>query len=212
MMKIRTLLPFTALFVAVALSAQSQSPKLYKWVDKNGVTHYGSSIPPEYAGQQKEVLNAEGVVVQTLPGQKTPEELAREQREKAAAEQRARQEQQQRLSDRMLLDTYASVGEIERDRDSRLASLDAQINVTSSAITALQQQLAQYQQQAAQFKNGGRPLPPLLQKQLDDTSRQLLADQKLLLKQQQEKHDTRVRFASYIERYQQLTAAQNGGN
>src|SRR5574337_94410 len=42
----------TATLAGGVLAQQQNGPKLYKWVDKNGVTHYGSSVPPEYANQQ----------------------------------------------------------------------------------------------------------------------------------------------------------------
>jgi len=35
--------------------------KLYKWVDEQGVTHFGDHIPPEYASQEQHVINSQGV-------------------------------------------------------------------------------------------------------------------------------------------------------
>ena len=47
--------------------------KLYKWVDDQGITHYGETIPPEYAHKDRAELNKSGRVVnkETVP---TPEE------------------------------------------------------------------------------------------------------------------------------------------
>jgi hypothetical protein len=33
---------------------------MYKWVDEQGVTHYGDRIPPEYASQEQHVINSTG--------------------------------------------------------------------------------------------------------------------------------------------------------
>ncbi len=86
---------------------------LYKWVDKDGVTHYGDHVPPEYASQEQHILNSRGYEIKHLDAQKTPEQVAADEQKRIDADQR-----QQR--DRNLLSTYASVQEIERLRDQRL--------------------------------------------------------------------------------------------
>src|ERR1700680_3769305 len=86
---------------------------VYKWVDEQGVTHYGDHIPPEYAAQEQHVINAQGVEISRLEAQKTPEQLAVEEQKKLEA-------QQARDRDRNLTSTYASVQEIERLRDQRM--------------------------------------------------------------------------------------------
>ena len=49
---------------------------LYKWVDEKGVVHYGDSIPPQYAKQERSVLNRHGVEVGRLEGEKTDAQRA----------------------------------------------------------------------------------------------------------------------------------------
>ena len=55
-MNIRTVIIAACLMLATVAtataSAAGSQTKLYKWVDKSGVVHYGTSIPPEYASQQ----------------------------------------------------------------------------------------------------------------------------------------------------------------
>ncbi len=53
-----------ALVCAVALGAFSKGgTKAYKWMDKDGVVHYGDTIPPEYSEQAHQELNSQGVAV-----------------------------------------------------------------------------------------------------------------------------------------------------
>lgn len=198
-------------FAAGAL-AQEKTPKLYKWVDKNGVVHYGSSVPPEYANQQLDVLNSEGVTIKTLDVHKTPEQTAKDVQTQKAAAEKAKQDQQQRANDQMLLDTYTSVADIEQDRDSRLAGMDSQINVINSAISGLQSSLAEYQAHEKALIGAHKPVPASLKKSLDSTQQQLATDQQLLQKQEQGKQATQERYAGYIKRFQQLTQNQGGGN
>src|SRR5260370_5914502 len=71
----------------VAAGAGASGRTLYKWVDEQGVTHYGDRIPPEYAAQEKSVINSHGIEINRLEAQKTPEALAAEDQKKAEAEQ-----------------------------------------------------------------------------------------------------------------------------
>jgi len=217
-MKLRTFsLVLAAILAAMLMAgalAQDKSQKLYKWVDKNGVVHYGSTVPPEYANQQMQLLNSEGVTVQTVAAPKTAEEIAKDKQAKAEAAAKAKQEQQQHDNDQMLLDTYTSVADIERDRNSRLAAIDSQIKVINNSISGLQSTLASYQQQAAKLTKTHKPIPAFLQKNLNDTQAQLDTNQKLLLKQQQDKQEMQDRYSAYIKRYQQLTgqSSSSGGS
>src|SRR6202035_6158845 len=60
---------------------------LYKWVDEQGVTHYGDHIPPEYASQERHVINSQGVEISRLEAQKSPEALAAEDQKRIDTEQ-----------------------------------------------------------------------------------------------------------------------------
>ncbi len=128
-----------------AANTPSGGRKMYKWVDEQGETHYGDRIPPEYAAQEKQVINSQGVEVERLEAQKSPEQLAIEDQKKVDALQRQNR-------DKNLLNTYVSVQEIERLRDQRTALLSDQIKVTSSFLETLNGKLkkAARQQHALQ--------------------------------------------------------------
>ena len=71
-----------ALSVALAFGASSlHAAGLVKWVDDKGVTHYGDSIPPEFASRGTTELSKQGIVIK-----KTDAALTAEQR-KAQEEQ-----------------------------------------------------------------------------------------------------------------------------
>jgi Domain of unknown function (DUF4124) len=203
-----------AALITTGALAGDKSQTLYKWVDKNGVVHYGNTVPPEYADQQMQLLNSEGVTVQTIAAPKTPEEIAKDKQAKAEAAAKAKQEQEQHDNDQMLLDTYTSVADIERDRNSRVTAIDSQIKVINNSISDLQKTLSGYQQQADKVTKTHKPIPASLQKNLHDTQAQLDSNQKLLLKQQQDKQAMQDRYAAYIKRYQQLTGqnSSSGGS
>src|ERR1700680_3547551 len=62
---------------------------VYKWVDEQGVTHYGDHIPPEYAAQEQHVINSQGVETERIEAQRTPEQMAAEEKKRFEAELKA---------------------------------------------------------------------------------------------------------------------------
>jgi chromosome segregation ATPase len=196
-----------ALLSLVLTGLAHAAPKMYKWVDKNGVTQYGSSIPPEYASQSSEQLNSQGQVISTQAAQKTPEQLAAEAAAKQQAQQQAEARAAQAHSDEVLTDTYTSVADIERDRDSKLQAIDAQIKVLNGSITSAQGTLADFQGRASEITQRNKPIPPDLQKHIDMAKQQLIANQQQLLAQQQDRQQLSDKFAADITRFKQLTSA-----
>ncbi len=205
----KPVLLFAALLLIMAgvAYADGAKAKVYKWVDKNGVTQYGSSIPPEYASQQSEQIDAQGNVIKTQAAQKTPEQLAAEAAVQQKAQQQADAQKAVQDHDKVLLDTYTSVADIERDRDSKLSAIDAQINVLNGSIGAAQNTFAEFQSRAAELTSKEKPVPPDLQKHIDTAKQQLILNQQQLLTQQQYKQQMTDQFISDIARYKQLTAA-----
>ena len=138
------------LLIALGLSgaALAQDAKVYKWVDKEGVTHYGDSVPAEYAELPKEVINEHGVAVEKLAGKKTPEELEAERIE----QERLAAIELQRRADRALLATYLSVDEILMHRDRRVELFQAQARVTELYLRNLERRMNKLQVEAANFQ------------------------------------------------------------
>jgi len=126
-------------------AGSSSGRTLYKWVDEQGVTHYGDHIPPEYAAQEKQVINSQGVEIKRLEAQKSPEALAAEEQKRAEAEQSQNR-------DRNLLNTYGTVQEIERLRDQRVTLLTDQIKVTSQFLEVLNGKLTKLRVSSMHFK------------------------------------------------------------
>jgi hypothetical protein len=139
----------SVLLVSASVAANPPQPgsskKMYKWVDDQGITHYGDRIPPEYAAQEHDVINAQGIEVQRLEAQKTPEQLALEDQLKVEEAQRASR-------DKNLLNTYVSVQEIERLRDQRLTLLSDQIKVTTQFLEILDGKLKKLRTASMGFK------------------------------------------------------------
>ena len=198
-----------ALLSGVADAQADKQKKLYRWVDKNGQVHYGDSVPAEYAEQDREVLNRQGLPVGREEGTITPEEAAA----KAAADKAARDEQKRKLRDRVLLQTYQSVQELEILRDNRLDLVDAQLTIQEQSLSNLRAQRAQIERIASRYApvNAAADAPPLpdeLVADLERSSTDIATQQSNLERRRQERESIRQTFEADIARYKELRAIQ----
>jgi hypothetical protein len=199
---LRSLLPLLMLALA---STPAAAQKLYKWVDKNGQVHYGDRIPPEYAEQDREVLNKQGLSVGREEGAETPEEAkAREEREKA---ERIAEEQAQR--DRMLISTYQNVEEIEQLRARRLDQIDAQILIQEQSLTNLKARHAEQVKRASRFAPRNTdpkaaPMPEGMAEDLERAESDIRTQQLNLEKRRQERAALNRQFDADVARYKEL--------
>ncbi len=207
---IKLLLP--ALLVALLAGAayaqtDSKQKKVYRWVDKNGQVHYGDSVPAEYAEQDRDVLNKQGVKVGREEGTITPEEAAA----KAAEDKAARDEQKRKLRDRVLLQTYQSVQELEVLRDSRLELVDAQLTIQEQSLSNLRAQRAQIERMASRYapanqEPGAQLLPEELATDLERSADDIATQESNLVRRREERESIRLNFEADIKRYQELRA------
>ena len=180
----------------------SSGRKMYKWVDSQGVTHYGDRIPPEYASQEGSVVNSQGVEVSHLEAQKTPEQLAEAERRRLDAERGASR-------DKNLLNTYVSVQEIERLRDQRLTLLSDQIKVTSQFLEILDGKMKKLRATSMHFKpySSDPTAPPMSDQLAEDLVRvgnDIHTQQANLQQKRTEETNMREQFDSDIARFKEL--------
>lgn len=191
--------------VAVAAGASSQ-PAVYRCKDASGQVHYGDSKPRECEGLDTEVLNSNGMLIRVIEG--TQSRVAREQRE--VGETRIRQERDARLQrDRMLMETYLTVEDIERLRDQRLELLDSQYRVNEQNIVNLKDRQSRLAQQIARFKPysdkpNAPPLPDHLAEEMVNTVNGMRVYQETLEKTRREQEEIRSTFTADIARFKEL--------
>ena len=209
----RFVVPFVSMALAVvaaygAPSQQSSSLQkggvAYRWVDEQGVVHYGDNIPPQYASQDRTILNSQGVEVGHLDRAKTPEE--------EAAATRAREAlMKQKQHDAFLVSTYTSVKDIEALRDARLEQLKTQRTAAEQYVESLRVRLATLQSRALEYspyterKDGWR-MPDDLAENLVRTVNELRVQSSALAAKGAEEATLRQQFQADIERYRELHA------
>lgn len=191
---------------ALAAGQQKQGGAFYRCKDAQGQTHFGDSKPAACAGLDTDVLGRNGTVLETIEG--TQARLAREQREIVDA--KAQREKDQRAQrDRMLIETYGSVEDIERLRDQRIEQLDSQYRITELNIRNLRERQVRLEGQIARFKPysnkpNAPPLPDHLGEEMVNTVNGVRVYEETLAKNRAEQAQITSSFAADIKRFKEL--------
>ena len=198
-----------ALCLALLGSLALGQGRLYRWVDDDGVVHYGDHVPPQYASRNRDLLNTQGVTVGSEVGALTDEERAEIARLAAMDEQARQARMEDARRDQVLLDTYLSVSEIERLRDRRLELLEAQIKVTEHYLSNLRKRLGRLQREASDYKpysdNPDAPeVPEALGLELSRTIASISLYEQTLTQSRVEQDELSEAFAQDIERFREL--------
>ncbi|MGB5258763.1 MAG: DUF4124 domain-containing protein [Woeseiaceae bacterium] len=200
-------IPLLVLMASLAFGAPkpSRTENIYKWVDDQGVTHFGDSIPAEYRDLPKDVVNEHGVAVDHLEGKKTPEQLEAERLE----QERKQAIELQRRADVALLATYLSVEEILMHRDRRVELFQAQARVTELYLRNLDRRLEKLRADAERFQPYSEdPDAPMITDDLADELREtkeiIARHQRNLKKFKTDEQQIIARFDGDINRFKML--------
>lgn len=198
---------YNALFiVALILGAtfsQPVSAKLYKWVDDNGVTHYGETIPPEYANKDRQeirdgrVISTEEVLTPERRQAKELEDAKNLEKEKAALEQKR--------YDKTLTSTYSSVKEIELARTRSLQQIDSRINAVNFSIKTANNNLIRLEAEAHDYTKKHKEMPASLTDDIQDAQTRLAKLNKDLEQPLSEKAALNARYDADKARFIELT-------
>jgi hypothetical protein len=188
--------------VAGTAAAGNNAPVAYKWIDEQGVTHYGDSIPPQYAERELHLMNKQGVEIGHSDAAKSPEQLEAE-----AQIHEASLKQQQH--DNFLVATYTSVKDIEALRDVRLQQLNGQRTAAEAYVENLHSRIVALQDRAKHFRpysaqNGARRMPDDLAEDLVHTLNEMRTQSDALSAKNAEVAAVKDQFNTDIERYREL--------
>ncbi len=201
------LLLVLAVVPAWGADSSSKSPVAYRWVDDQGVVHYGDSIPAQFSDKAHQTLNKQGVEVGHTEAQKTGEELAAEERERTDALKR-------KQHDSFLITTYTSVKDIETLRDQRLDQLQGQRVAAEQYVDNLQSRLLTLQGRAKHFRPyntrpDARRMPDDLAEDLVRTLNELHTQNAALTAKNEEVSAMKAQFEMDIVRYRELREAHS---
>jgi hypothetical protein len=199
----------TTLLLLLALpmlaSADTKQQKLYRWVDAEGVVHYGDSIPAEYAEIERQVVNEHGITVDVMRAKKTAEEIEEEERQ----DELRMQAELQRRADQALLATYLTIDEITMHRDRRVELFQAQARVTELYLKNLERRLNSLTEEASNYRPysddpDAELIDPDLAEDLNTTKETIARHEQNLKRFQSDQSNIVARFDGDIDRFKKL--------
>jgi len=192
-----------ALLIGITFSLPAFA-KLYKWVDEKGVTHYGETIPPEYADRDRAELNKSGRTVKVIDVPTAAEREAQKEADlKKQAEEKAAIEKKRR--DLTLTSTYSNSNEIDLARNRSLRQINARINNQTSQLDKANENLLSLQKESEDYTNANKEIPAILQDDMKNAQARVDRLQTNLDKSLAEKTAVEARYDADKARYQELT-------
>jgi len=206
-----TLKLLASLGLCLSLSAHADKPgehERYKWKDAEGNLHYDDALTSAAMQAGYDVVNKNGLIVKHVDPPKTAEQIKadREAAAKQAADRRAAEEQAQR--DQQILAAYPTEQDLARGQQAQLDSLDQEAHATKMSLDSQEKSLTDMLGRAADLERTGKPVPPVLQKQIN-TQREIVAKQKAFIAAKATEHEAAAqRFATELVHYREMRARQ----
>lgn len=192
-----------AVLLGTLVLAPAVEAKLFKWVDKEGVTHYGEVIPPEYADRDSQTLSSKGQLQQRSEKLNPNDKRGKQELTEAQkAEQDAAAEQKRR--DSALLNTYSNEKEIDLALNRNLQLLDARVSSFTTMVKSAQETVEMNRKEMEDRTKGGRKAPQSLVDDLASSEARLERLKKDLAQSEQEVVNVKARFEADRTRYREL--------
>ena len=195
----------SALLISSSFSVQAT---MYKWVDENGLMHFGDKIPAKYQVKEHVELDDRGMTQKHKEAVKSDEQKAEEQRLEKERHAIAMQEKKQQHWDRVLLDTYTTESDLIYARKSRLDAVDTQVHFAQSIISDSNKKIGSLEEQVAAIKASNREVPEDMYKRVNNQKRQVKTYNEVMEKHIERRDEIIEQFDGYIARFKVLKAEQ----
>ena len=193
----------SAIVVLSTLSSPAHA-RFKCWTNNEGIKECGEKVPPEYSQKGHQEMSKHGIVLEKQERAKTKQELEEEARlaELAAKEQKIKDEKDKQ--DRILLDTFTSIEDIEATRDDKLAVIESSISLTKKRNEKSQQDLDKRIQAAATAERSGKAPNEALLKDIDLLRDRLSNNETFIKGKRKEQEAVNAAAAADIARFKSL--------
>ena len=189
--------------VAWAQAPKASGPKIYCWKNAKGQTECGDQPPANAPGDVRE-LSKRGITVETKPPPPTAEQ--KKVQEEEAARKKAEQERlvQQKLADKIMLDTYNSVDEIELQRKREVGLLESRIASLQTTIRNGNERLADLQRRSDDLARNKRTVPQNLKDEMAQIDQERLQQYNQVARYKDQIAATNKEFDVKVARYREI--------
>lgn len=193
----------------VLLPVLSQAGKvLYRYTDDQGQIVLKDSLPPNIAPKGYSILNEKGRVIEIVKPAKTPEELAAQAQAELEQKRLEAEQQRQQNEENSLRSTFSSTEDIIRARDTQVAALEVQVGIVLSNLNRLNEDLKNWQRQAANYERENKPIPQALTASMNSTLAQIDNSEADVQLKRDEQQQIRSKFTQILRQFQLMTSRQ----
>ncbi|MPS47645.1 MAG: DUF4124 domain-containing protein [Methylobacillus sp.] len=179
-----------------ATESKQPSGKIMKWVDEQGITHYGDTLPPQYSGKESSI-SPRGLP-QTDAGNSTPSEPPGKESEQARR-------------DRTLQAIYSSEHEIDRARDRNLEMDQAMLEGLEQRKLSVTARLQALKNTETGYSKRGQPLPKEFKKDVKSTLLEIGKIDEQIAERKHHMETMRSRFEADKKRFIELKTGVPAG-
>jgi len=184
----------------------------YRWKDASGQSNFSDSLTSDALKAGYDVVNAQGMVVQHVERQLTPDERAAAKKvadqqaaAKAAADQRQREDMQ-------MLNAYPTEQAFTAARQSQVDNFHQAVATTRLNLQGQEKTLADLLNRAGDMERAKQPVPPYLTTRIGEQRNTVAALRGTLQRQQAAEQAAKASMDADVLHYRQLRAANpNGG-
>lgn len=192
------------------LSVTAVSADSYRWKDKEGETHYGAAVPPEYADQPYDVLNDAGLVTGHIKVTREPQQVNVEPMDEEQAPDISEEEQRQRKSDRLLVIKYRSEQDIQDALNLKITQLGYESKIIQQSFDSTAAAIRDQIRLAADEQRAGIQVNADQQQRLDKLYLRLTRDENRISALDERERSIRTRFKADLDHYRRLQTTDQG--
>lgn len=197
----------TNILLLTSLSLPVQA-RIKCWTNNEGIRECGTSVPPEFAQKGYQEISKHGTVAKKLERAKNDEEIAEQKRLAAIIAEKQKAAEEQDKQDKILLDTFTNVDDIEMSRDGKIGVIESSIVLSKKRNKKIQQDLDNRIQAAASAERSGKAPDEVLIKDIDDLRRRIKNNEIFIAEKRREQEAVRQASNADIERFNRLKTAR----
>jgi hypothetical protein len=184
-------LQITMLMLVLSATAHAggTGTRIHKWVDDQGVTHYGDKIPAKDSHRDNSVLNKQGVVVK----RNQISNINHKDADQSLIEQEKR--------DRALLASYSSAEEIDLARDRSLQMDEVVIKSLEQRRASAAERQENNQKNIDGFIKQKKPVPEDLSQNASEIKTEIAGIDKQIAQRKASMDETKKRFDGDKQRF-----------
>lgn len=191
--KITFILLLSTGFSLLSFSAIADTNKIVKWVDSDGITHYGDKLPSQEAGRNNTEMRNNGIVIkQNIRVDKKTKILDQQKEQGKLAQERA---------DKVLLASYTKPEEIDLACERNLQMDHAALQSLAQNKQNAANRVAHNKKMAQALQAKDNPIPDNLAEELKQSQFELSRINKQIAQRKQNIEATRKRYAEEKNRF-----------